>query len=113
MFPAISLVSMAATLVAAEPGIPKFDVEGLCRDIARAAQPVGNVDACVKGEDAARDRLVKQWAQFSAADKSDCVELPKMARVGTYTQLLTCLELARDARKLRESEGDKPGKRAR
>jgi hypothetical protein len=48
----------------------------------------------------------KDWAQFSPADKADCVELPKIARVETYTQLLTCLQLARNARKLRESERD-------
>jgi hypothetical protein len=114
MFPTVGLLSMvAATLVAAEAGIPKFDVETLCREIVRDAHPVGNFDTCVKEEDAARDRLVKEWAQFSSADKSDCVDLPKMSGMGTYTQLLTCLELVRDARRLREAERDKAGARKR
>jgi hypothetical protein len=52
----------------------------------------------------AREQLVKQWSQFSAADRAYCQELHKVGGDTTYTELLTCLELQRDARNLREKE---------
>jgi hypothetical protein len=48
-----------------------------------------------------RDELVKQWPNFSAADKVSCVNESKMGKESSYTELLTCLEMARDVRSLR------------
>ena len=54
---------------------------------------------------AARDELVKRWEAFNADDKATCIPLAMAGGTPTYTELLTCLDLRRDARLLRESEG--------
>jgi hypothetical protein len=37
--------------------------------------------------------------QFAAADKASCVGEEKLGPLPSYTDLVTCLEMARDARK--------------
>jgi hypothetical protein len=91
----------AALFLATTDRVPTFDVEAHCRDIAPRSAPIGYPEICMRKEWAARDRLVKQWTRFAAADKSHCVELTSMAEP-TYTQLLTCLELATEVRNARE-----------
>ena len=96
-------LAIAASL-AAPDRVPVIDVEPHCRDVAKIAAPVGDPQACLRVEKVARDQLVAQWAQFAAADKSHCLQLSTIAVQPTYTELLTCLELAREARALREKE---------
>jgi hypothetical protein len=92
-----------AIAVAAADRVPSFDVEPACRAAAERAKPVGDVQACLRLEQQARDELVQKWAEFSGADKEHCVSVSTMARhAPTYTDLLTCLELALEARKARE-----------
>jgi hypothetical protein len=55
-------------------------------------------------EQAAREELVKQWAQFTPADKAHCLRLSTLAGDPTYTELITCLEIEREVRKVREKE---------
>ena len=57
-------------------------------------------ESCQKSEQAARDLLVQQWTSFLAADRGSCYRLTTTGTPGTYTELLTCLEMKRDARKL-------------
>jgi len=55
---------------------------------------------CVQSEQSVRDEIKKQWSTFSTADKSHCVALSKTGGESSYTELLTCMEMARDVRKL-------------
>jgi hypothetical protein len=81
--------------------IPIFDIGSHCRDVAQRAAPIGDKNICVRQEQRARNELAQQWDKFTAADRQHCLNLTRMGEP-TYTQLLTCLELARDARRLRE-----------
>jgi hypothetical protein len=103
-----AVLAAAVSLLAADR-IPTFDVETHCRDIAKRAAPLADADICLRKERAARDRLARQWAGFAAADKAHCLELSRMAEP-TYTELLTCLELAREVRNLRERERSTTGR---
>ena len=94
-----------ATMVAAAEKVPDFNVEASCRDTASRAAPVGTFDACMRKEREAQVQLAGQWAEFTSGDKSHCLGLSSLGGMPTYTELLTCLELARDARNLRG--GDK------
>jgi len=47
-----------------------------------------------------RDELKKQWSTFTTADKADCVALAKTGGESSYTELITCMEMARDVRQL-------------
>ncbi len=61
-------------------------------------------DSRLHRREGARDQLVRQWQQFVADDKSHCLSLSSAGGKPTYTELLTCLELHRDARNLRQKE---------
>jgi hypothetical protein len=76
--------------------VPKFNLNAVCS----TAMSEGGPEACIRSETAARDDLAKQWAQFPAADRARCVQLATMTKTGGYVQVLTCLEMARDARQL-------------
>src|SRR5262249_8157317 len=55
-------------------------------------------------EQATREQIKKEWSTFSASDKSHCVALAKTGGESSYTELITCMEMARDVRKLHEDE---------
>jgi hypothetical protein len=94
-------ISLALHLTAASgASVPILNVLPSCR--AAASAQLTNTDrlqACVGSEGNARDQLVKEWTTFTAADRSNCVRAV-MHFEPTYTELLTCLEIANDARKL-------------
>ena len=98
----VPLGAMLATtivLVAAD-GVPTFNVEPSCRAAAERAVPVGDPKICMQKELDARDQLAKDWANFTGSDKATCVPLSRTGGTPTYTELLTCLEMTRDARKI-------------
>jgi hypothetical protein len=113
MIPVLALWTFAATTLVAADAIPRLDVEAHCREIAGITGPAlsrsDTVEACVSDERAAHDQLVQQWPQFAASDRANCVRLATMAGTGTYTHLLTCLELERDARRLHGPEHERTG----
>ena len=99
-------VFAVAVLVAAADQVPTFDVQPSCRAATTRENPGSAVDVCVQKEHSARDELAKIWSQFVAADKSVCVPLATAGGRPTYVELLTCLEMRRDARVLRQKEKD-------
>jgi hypothetical protein len=51
-------------------------------------------------EKKARDQLQTQWSQFESTTKSACTRETSIDGTPSYVELLTCLEMARDAKKL-------------
>jgi hypothetical protein len=76
--------------------VPKFDIVRECKfeGVTKAAH-----DHCLMDEKQARDQLQKQWAQFNRSDKAQCIEETTMGGASSYVELLTCLEMASDARR--------------
>jgi hypothetical protein len=92
-------------LPAQSDDIPTLDVHPVCRGIASQSElEVGlqrtNFEQCLQSEQAVRDEVKKEWSTFSTADKTHCVALAKTGGESSYTELLTCMEMARDVRKL-------------
>jgi hypothetical protein len=108
MFPAMSTAILVATVLVADDKVPSWNVEPSCRVEVNRTIPLGDVQVCMENERAARDQLAKEWEQFASADKSHCLRLSMLGGEPSYTDLLTCLELQRDARMLREKEGKAP-----
>jgi len=111
MFPLFDAAVLAVSVVLVADQIPTFNVEPFCRAVASRAVPVGDASICVRKEMEARNQLAREWTQFAPADKSHCVQLSTIGGDPTYTELLTCLELQRDARNLREKESGTTGLR--
>src|SRR5271170_8390297 len=88
--------------------VPKLNVEQVCQGIAQqggvsfhdtdVAEEKKN---CLDSEQAIRDELVKQWSSFASDDKTHCTNESTMGGESSYTELLTCLEMARDVRAMR------------
>jgi hypothetical protein len=92
------------TMTVADP-IPEFNVEPSCR--AAATGNIGikqDLAACLDDEKGARQQLTKEWSEFASADRGLCTRLSRTGGSPTYTELLVCLEMARDARKLPRQE---------
>src|SRR5262250_578498 len=97
---------MPAILSARSDDIPTLDVNPVCRGIAtqgelEAGLQQTSFQQCVQSEQSTREQIKKEWSTFSAADKSHCVALAKTGGESSYTELITCMEMARDVRKLR------------
>jgi hypothetical protein len=93
--------SMAGGLaLAAVDGVPNFSVEPSCRAAAQQAAAADQITVCRNSEQRAHDEIARQWPQLNAADRAQCVPAVTAGGQPTYTELLTCLEMARDIRKL-------------
>jgi hypothetical protein len=110
-FACVMLTIVPTIAWAASDGIPKLDVRPVCRGIAsQSADPgVGQrnqtetFQQCIESEQAVLEQLKQGWSAFSAADKRHCVTLATTGGESSNTELLTCLEMARDVRVLRSA----------
>lgn len=98
----LAALLLASASIAAAQGVPTIDIAPSCRAAAKVstAGMQQDYESCLSSENAARAILVKQWNSFLAADRGSCYRLTTTGTPGTYTELLTCLEMKRDARKL-------------
>ena len=92
--PIVIFASLPLTPIA--DNVPKFDIARECRSEG-GSQPV--LDKCAADEADARGQLKPQWSQFSAVDKTVCIQETSMDGTPSYVELLTCLEMARDVKK--------------
>ena len=106
----------ASLIISVVDSVPSLNVEQVCEGIAQQGgvsfrDPNIAVEKknCLDSEHATRDELVKQWSSFSPSDKTACTNEATMGGDSSYTELLTCLEMARDVRTL-HSEAEKPAK---
>jgi hypothetical protein len=58
------------------------------------------VKKCVADEQGAMEQVQNQWPQFHETDKTQCIGETQIGGTASYVDLLTCLQLAKDARQL-------------
>jgi hypothetical protein len=59
-------------------------------------------NACLDSEQKAREQIIKDQATYSSADKRRCMRTS--VYLPSYVEWLTCLEMERDVRKMRQGE---------
>jgi hypothetical protein len=106
ILPLSALLVAVPLVLAAADRVPTFDVHPSCDGALSTAGAGRGANVCVRSELAARDELAQKWSQFPVADRAHCVDVTTMTRMPSYVQVLTCLEMARDARQLKS-----PGER--
>ena len=118
--PVIVIMAIAPSILSARSDeLPTLNVRPVCRGIASQSGDPGvgqggqseTFQRCMESEQAVREQLKRQWTTFSAADKRHCVTLATTGGESSNTELLTCLEMARDVRALRspaEADMTKP-----
>ena len=80
---------------------PKLDVTASCRGAAAAAgatEAKATMQRCLDSEQQSRDQAVKRWLDFAPADRTNCTKVISTFEP-TYSELLTCLEMAQDLKK--------------
>jgi hypothetical protein len=85
-------------------GPPALDVRLSCTAADRVSIAAPGTDkahndmqSCLEDERVAKDALVKTWASFSPAARTLCVGMNHTGGPPSYVELLTCLEVMRDA----------------
>ena len=105
---ALAVSVQLITVVATGDRVPQLNVEPVCKGIAEQGGVTFRDPAipqekknCIESELAVRQELIKQWSSFSADDRTHCINESTMGGESSYTELLTCLEMARDVRVMR------------
>ena len=86
----------------ADAGVPTYNIDAICRGASSMARLLettapDNAQNCREDERSAREQLAGQWTQFDVADRIMCDGAAQSGAVEpTYTELMTCLEVARD-----------------
>ena len=96
--PSLSALLLGSQLVAVADTVPKLDVARSCR--AASLVPPGNMESCMKDERSAQTVLSGSWTKFARGDRTTCTQQASIVGLPSYVGLLTCLQMARDARKL-------------
>ena len=101
------IVLLTSTLFALADDLPVLNVKPVCRGIAAQAMnpsekggPDLKFNDCVDSEELVRKELAKTWSTFAPTDRGHCFREATMGGESSYTELITCLEMARDVRKL-------------
>ena len=87
---------------------PGLNISQTCRTAAGAMATLASenkqnhFDQCVESEQKARAVIVKDWTTFSSADKARCLQTK--VYLPNYVEWQSCLETAREVRKLRASQ---------
>ncbi|MGA8998194.1 MAG: hypothetical protein WB463_09970 [Pseudolabrys sp.] len=109
----LPIIFTASHVVLAADTVPKFDVERTCRPAAAAGiLPGRDSSACQRDENDARSKLEQDWTQYTAAQRNQCAGFAGLDRAPSYVELLTCLEMAKQAKELpQESKMGSVGQR--
>jgi hypothetical protein len=91
--PIIILAGLPLARVADD--VPKFDITAQCRT--EGGTPAQQ-QHCADDEAQARQELQAEWVQFMTSDKMVCLRRTNAGSAGSYVELQTCLETARDSR---------------
>jgi hypothetical protein len=99
------LILGAHLIMPVADSVPTLNVDQVCTGIAQQggvsfhdADITEEKQNCLDSEQATRNELAKQWSSFAPADKTACTNESRMGGDSSYTELLTCLEMARDVR---------------
>jgi|SRR5271170_1754433 len=111
---AVMTLLVAVLQLAKADDVPVLNVDQVCRGIAQHAASPGerggpdlSLEQCISSEQAIRQRLVSQWSTFAPADRTECVGEATAGGESSYTDLLTCLQMAREVRNYSSSAGPK------
>ena len=84
---------------------PTLQVGPSCEAAGQGSVVLGrDKKACLADETTAQDTLKQNWSKYAASDKSDCVGMVKTGGPASYVELLSCVEILRDARNIRNAD---------
>jgi hypothetical protein len=84
--------------------VPVYDIAPVCR--AAVTVVAGSYEACLQDEKSAREQLAASWDSFAGPQRDNCVQGENGGGSPSYIELLTCIQMARDASKLPDNKTD-------
>jgi hypothetical protein len=84
--------------VSAVDNVPALNTKPTCAGATSVLSGNRNIASCEQSEQQARDTLSTEWQKFPISDKRSCIAETNIGGFPSYVQVLTCLEMARDAR---------------
>jgi hypothetical protein len=86
-------------------GPPVLQVGPSCEAAGRGAVVLGrNKESCLADETAAQTTLKQNWTKYAAGDKTLCIGMESTGGPASYVELLSCLEINRDAREIQNAD---------
>jgi|SRR5580704_3626700 hypothetical protein len=86
-------------------GPPTLKVGTSCEAAGSGSVVAGrNKESCLADETTALDTLKQNWSKYQASDKTECVALENSGGPASYVELLSCLEVRRDARTIKNAD---------
>lgn len=85
---------------AVSDALPRFDIEPTCKGGLNSPGLNERYSRCISEEKEAHKTLQANWSGYPAGDRARCARTAGMASP-SYVELLTCIEMAADARKLK------------
>ena len=86
-------------------GPPTLNVDPSCVAAGMGSVVLGrNKKACLADETTAQDTLKQNWSKYAASDKSECIGMVTTGGPASYVELLSCVEILRDARNIRNTD---------
>jgi len=102
--PALLALVIGAPLVVEVADVPVYDVAPGCR--AAVTVMPGSFEACMNDEQSARTQLAAKWDRFAGPQRDNCVQTENSGGSPSYVELLTCLQMAQDAKTLPADKTD-------
>jgi hypothetical protein len=103
-----AIFALTASWPALSQEIPILNVDPVCRGITQQAAtpderggPDLSFRRCINSEMAMRRKLVGRWARYTPNERANCIG-SEAGGFASYTDLATCLEMAKAARKLNQ-----------
>jgi len=105
----LTLVLAGHFVFAVADKVPALNIEPSCRGSAQVAVPKSDgqmpsaaeiQQTCRTKEMDAREKLSQQWGSFDRDHRTSCIRSTSAGGIPSYIELLTCLEIADQARKL-------------
>jgi hypothetical protein len=101
---AVLLLALPAAAESADAP-PQLDVTVSCNAAARGAISMGrDKESCLADEHAAQAQLTENWLKYNASDRIQCIGNVKTGGPASYVELLSCLEVMKDAKESRETD---------
>ena len=95
------LALLLPLVVTVSDAVPRFDVEPSCKGGLSSPGLNERYSQCLSEEKQAQQQLEQTWATWNVADRAQCTDTSRMG-TPSYVELLTCLQMARDARNLKK-----------
>jgi len=97
----VAVAVCSSPLTVRADDVPTYDVNKSCKADVQAYQGTGTRAGCMTDEQNARQMLVSQWTQFAPESRARCSQMVSdPAGPQSYVELLTCLEMAKQAQEL-------------